>query len=259
MQRRNSANGKPCRMDQGSHIVVVDDCVPLSETIALYLRDQGYRVSLAADGQALRTIMNKDVADLVIIDLGLPDEDGFSLTRYLREHHRCGIIMLTGNADSMNRVIGLEVGADDYITKPHESRELLARVRSVLRRVNNNARPSEPTQAETGEVVGFADWQFDIQARHLRGKRGNIVELTTGEFNLLREFVSQSGRVLSREHLLQVVHNRSWDYFDRSIDVLVTRLRSKVECSKSKSNKAETAIIKTVRGAGYVFTATVSK
>ncbi len=240
-------------MDQSKHIVVVDDCAPLRETIAVYLRGEGYRVSLAADGETMRDTMVRDPADIVIVDLMLPGEDGFSLTRYLREHHRCGIIMLTASADAINRVVGLEIGADDYVLKPHESRELLARIRSVLRRVNGTAQPSSPPVADH-DVVRFACWRLDLATRQLTDERGRIVELTTGEFNLLREFITAPGRVLSREHLLQAVHNRAWDYFDRSIDVLVTRLRRKLE-----SEKIGQALIKSVRGAGYVFAATVSR
>ncbi len=240
-------------MDQSKHIVVVDDCAPLRETIAVYLRGEGYRVSLAADGETMRDTMVRDPADIVIVDLMLPGEDGFSLTRYLREHHRCGIIMLTASADAINRVVGLEIGADDYVLKPHESRELLARIRSVLRRVNGTAQPSSPPVADH-DVVRFACWRLDLATRQLTDENGRIVELTTGEFNLLREFITAPGRVLSREHLLQAVHNRAWDYFDRSIDVLVTRLRRKLE-----SEKIGQALIKSVRGAGYVFAATVSR
>jgi len=241
------------RMDQCKHVIVVDDCAPLRETIAVHLRGEGYRVSLAADGETMRNTIARDPADIVIVDLMLPGEDGFSLTRYLREHHRCGIIMLTASADAINRVVGLEIGADDYVLKPHESRELLARIRSVLRRVNGTAQPSSPPV--TGhDVVRFACWRFDLATRQLTDENGRVVELTTGEFNLLREFTSAPGRVLSREHLLQVVHHRAWDHFDRSIDVLVTRLRRKLE-----SEKIGQALIKSVRGAGYVFAATVSR
>jgi two-component system, OmpR family, response regulator len=240
-------------MDNSKHIVVVDDCAPLRETIAVYLRSEGYRVSLAADGETLREMIAHDPADIVIIDLMLPGEDGFSLTRYLREHHRCGIIMLTANTDTMNRVVGLEIGADDYVSKPHESRELLARIRSVLRRRNSAVQQSSPPMSEHN-VVRFACWCLDLRTRQLTDESNKVIELTTGEFNLLREFVAAPGRVLSREQLLQAVHNRTWDYFDRSIDVLVTRLRRKLE-----SKDSARTLIKTVRGAGYVLSARVSR
>src|SRR6266567_3700463 len=240
-------------MMNGKHLLVVDDCGPLRETIAAYLGGEGYRVSLAPDGDVMRETIARDPADLVIMDLMLPGEDGFSLTRYLREHHRCGIIMLTASRDAINRVVGLEIGADDYVLKPHESRELLARIRSVLRRVDSAVQPSSPSTFEH-EMVRFACWCLDLRTRQLTDENGRVVELTTGEFNLLREFITAPGRVLSREHLLQAVHNRTWDYFDRSIDVLVTRLRRKLE-----SEEGVRTTIKTVRGAGYVFAAIVAR
>jgi two-component system OmpR family response regulator len=240
-------------MDHSKHIVVVDDCAPLRETIALHLRGEGYRVSLATDGETMRETIARDPADIVIVDLMLPGEDGFALTRFLREHHGCGIIMLTASEDAMNRIVGLEIGADDYVSKPHISRELLARIRSLLRRLGGGAkRPSLPNSER--DVVKFACWRLDLGSRHLTDTDGRDIELTTGEFNLLREFIAAAGRILSREHLLQAVHKRSWDYFDRSIDVLVTRLRRKLEPADGSRT-----IIKTVRGAGYVFTATVSR
>jgi DNA-binding response OmpR family regulator len=243
----------PVHMDRSKHIVIVEDFAPLGESIAVYLRGEGFRVNLAADGGALRDAIARDPADLVIVDLMLPGEDGFSLTRYLREHHRCGIIMLTASADSTNRIVGLEIGADDYISKPCESRELLAHIRSVLRRTAVVSCSAEVPSGDEN-VVRFANWRLDLTGRRLTDRNHAVVELTTGEFNLLSEFVARPGRVLSREHLLQAVHNRAWDYFDRSIDVLVTRLRRKLD---SEDNTP--TIITTVRGAGYMFTGTVMR
>ncbi len=240
-------------MIDGRHILIVEDCEPLREAVANYLDHEGYRVSVAADGWAMREKIARDPADLVIVDLMLPGEDGFSLTRYLREHYRCGIIVLTASTDLMNRVVGLEIGADDYVSKPYESRELLARIRSVLRRIEGSSHDRSPSPA-ANNIVRFANWHLDLTGHRLTSDNGQVVELTTGEFNLLKEFVAKPGRVLSREHLLQVVHNRSWDYFDRSIDVLVTRLRHKLE-----PKDAARTIIKTVRGAGYLFAAAVSR
>ncbi len=239
-------------MISGRHILVVEDCEPLREAVAAYLGREGYRVSVAGDGWAVREKIAHDPPDLVIVDLTLPGEDGFSITRFLREHHRCGIIVLTASTDPMNRVVGLEIGADDYVSKPHNARELLARVRSVLRRVNG---PSpEGTRPTAANVIRFAAWQLDLSSHRLTDENGRTVDLTTGEFNLLKEFIATPGRVLSREHLLQAVHNRSWDYFDRSIDVLVTRLRRKLELEGTART-----IIRTVRGAGYLFTASISR
>jgi len=240
-------------MGHSKHIVVVEDFEPLAETIAAYLRGENYTVSLAADGAAMRETIGQDPADLVIVDLMLPGEDGFSLARYLREHHHCGIIILTASTDLTNLVVGLEIGADDYLSKPCELRELLARIRSVLRRVGGT-RSGPPVAAFENHVVRFGNWRLDLTGRRLTDRNQAVVELTTGEFNLLSEFVAKPGRVLGREHLLQAVHNRAWDYFDRSIDVLVTRLRRKLD---SEDNTP--TIITTVRGAGYMFTGTVMR
>jgi DNA-binding response OmpR family regulator len=238
------------------HVLVVDDYKPFREVAEAQLIGEGYRVSLAEDGAAMRRLLARESVDLVLVDLALPSENGLSLVRFLRENHRCGIIVVSGRNDLTDRVVGLEVGADDYVAKPYETRELLARVNSVLRRVGNTsaalARPAAPAPGR--EVLAFAHWRFDAAARHLLAPGGEVVELTSGEFNLLSEFIAHPAEVLSRERLLQAVHNRNWDYFDRSIDVLVTRLRRKIEASPEQP-----AIVKTVRGAGYLFTATVSR
>ena len=239
-------------MINGHHILIVDDCEPLRETLAAYLDHEGFRVSTAGDGSAARESIAHDPPDLVIVDLMLPGEDGFSITRYLREHHRCGIILLTASTDLTNCVVGLEIGADDYISKPHEARELLARVRSVLRRTDESLR-REPSQPADTNTVHFANWCLDLASHRLTDENQRVAELTTGEFNLLTEFIATPGQVLSREQLLQAVHKRSWDYFDRSIDVLVMRLRQKLE-----PDGTTRTIIRTVRGVGYLFTASVT-
>src|ERR1700722_10291886 len=239
-------------MINGRHILIVDDCEPLRETLATYLGHEGFRVSTAGDGSAARESIAHDPPDLVIVDLMLPGEDGFSIARYLREHHRCGIIVLTASTDLTNCVVGLEIGADDYISKPHEARELLARVRSVLRRTDVSIHRT-PSQPATTNTVRFANWCLDLASHRLTNERLRAVELTTGEFNLLTEFLATPGQVLRREQLLQAVHKRSWDYFDRSIDVLVMRLRQKLE-----PDGTTRTIIRTVRGAGYLFTASVT-
>ena len=238
-------------MINARHILVVEDCEPLRESIATYLGGEGYRITAVGDGWAMREKIAHDPPDLAIVDLVLPGEDGFSITGFLREHHRCGIIVLTASVDPINCVVGLEIGADDYVSKPHNARELLARIRSVLRRVGGSN--PERSRPNADQVIRFGAWHLDLSSHQLVNGNGCSVELTTGEFNLLKEFIAAPGRVLSREHLLQAVHNRSWDYFDRSIDVLVTRLRRKLE-----PDGAARTIIRTVRGAGYLFTASVS-
>ncbi len=247
--------------DEKTHILVVDDDPAIRSILEMALTNGGFRVSQAAGGTAMREIMARDPAGLVVLDVLLPGEDGFSLTRFLRANYRCGIIMLTGNDDPTDAVVGLEIGADDYIVKPCRHRDLIARIRSVLRRMGELAAagPAPINGAAMAvmagqEVMAFGRWRFDLGARHLTDIDGTIVSLTSGEFNLLNEFVTKPGRVLTREHLLNAVHNRDWDHFDRSIDVLVTRLRQKLEVDSSRP-----ALIKTVRGAGYVFTGPVTR
>jgi DNA-binding response OmpR family regulator len=233
-------------MPEPKHIVVVDDCALIRDAVSVYLTMEGYRVTVVEDGAGLRHLLQSHTPDLVILDLNMPGEDGFSLTRFLRERCACGIIMLTSKADTTNRVVGLEIGADDFIVKPYESRELLARVRSVLRRLEGPAAPAR-VAAETATPLDFGLWQFDLDGRRVLGG-GQSAELTTAEFNLLQELSKKPGRVLTREHLMNVVYERPWNYYDRSIDVLVTRLRRKLEqVSRGHS------VVKSVRGSGYLF------
>jgi DNA-binding response OmpR family regulator len=248
-------------MKTQKHVLVVDDHKPFREISETHLAQDGYRVSLAEDGQSMRKIMEQDPANLVLVDLTLPGENGLSLIRFLRENYSCGIIVVSARSDLTDRVVGLEVGADDYVMKPYEPAELLARVRSLLRRLENmsagelGARIGGPAPAPAQrEFLAFAHWRFDVAARQLLTHSGDVVELTPGEFNLLSEFVANPGIVLNRERLLQAVHSRNWDYFDRSIDVLVTRMRRKMEV-----NPEQPVIIKTVRGAGYLFTPVVER
>lgn len=240
-------------MIAAKHILIVDAHDILREALRIYLTEEGYRVSVAGDGQEFRRIIARETIDLTILDIMLPGEDGLSLTRHLRDRYCCGIIMATARGDLTDRIVGLEVGADDYLIKPFERRELLARIRSVLRRLEGRVHEAAPPSADQ-EVARFAGWTLDIGARRLVDESGEIVDLTSGEYSLLSAFISGAGRVLSREHLLRCVHNRDWDYFDRSIDVLVTRLRRKIECKPRHP-----AIIKTVRGAGYMLTTQVSR
>ena len=233
-------------MSQGAQIVVVDDCSLIRDAVSALLEREGFGVAAVPSGRELREIVETRPVDLVVVDLQMPGEDGYSLTRYLRETCDCGIIMLTGKADTTERVIGLEVGADDFVAKPYEARELVARVRSVLRRSRGRNRAGDGT-APTGRR-NFPGWALDLGTRRVVGEDRIPVELTTAEFNLLSEFTAKPGRVLTREYLLQGVYARPWDYYDRSIDVLVTRLKRKLEQAC-----VDTAVIKSVRGAGYVF------
>ena len=210
----------------------------------------GFRITSAADGNAMREAIAREPVDLVLLDLGLPGEDGLELTRYLRQHWRGPIIIVTGRGESVDRVVGLELGADDYVTKPFDLRELLARVRSVLRRTSERA----PASAETGAAFAFAGFRLDPRSRELRDPCGATVDLTTGEYALLKLLVEHPNRVLSRDDLMSWMHGRDAGPYDRAIDVQIGRLRRKIE-----ADPAEPALIKSVRGAGYLFAAKVTR
>ncbi len=233
-----------------AHIVVVDDDPGVCETVRDYLSQEGYRVSVAENGPAMRRILVSDEADLVILDLVMPEEDGLSIARTLRASSDVGIIILTAKGERIDRIIGLEVGADDYIAKPFDLRELLARVRSVLRRAKHSL---DVTAVGEHDTLEFAAWSLDRTARRLVSVEGIEVELTTKEFDLLSAFATNADRVLSRDQLLDMVHGREWSPFDRSLDNLISRLRHKIE-----ADPKHPVLIKTVQGVGYVFAQKVS-
>ena len=236
-------------MNDGPHILVVDDQREICDLVQDYLSDEGYRVSIANDGAAMRRVMAQSAVDLVILDLMLPGEDGLTLARALRDVSDVGIIILTGRGDTVDRIIGLEMGADDYLPKPFHPRELLARVRSVLRRVSS--RTAENASAARSRAR-FAGWNLDLASRELRSPSGKEVRLTTGEFDLLAAFVNNANQVLTRDRLLDLARNREAGPFDRTIDVQVGRLRRKLESDPQKPT-----LIKTVRGSGYIFTPSI--
>jgi two-component system, OmpR family, response regulator len=238
-------------MNDAPHILVVDDEPAICELIENYLSGEGYRVSTAGDGAVMRQVMAQSPVDLVVLDLMLPGEDGFSLTRSLREHSNVGIIILTGKGETVDRVVGLELGADDYLAKPFDLRELLARVKSVLRRARR-AVAMEGTVS--GNLLSFAGWKFDPAARQLTSPDGVETPLTTGEFELLSAFVNHPNRVLSRDELLDLTRGREASPYDRSIDMQVKRLRQKIE-----PDPRQPALIKTVRAAGYIFTSRIKR
>jgi two-component system, OmpR family, response regulator len=239
-------------MGAAAHILVVDDEPEITGVLQRYLATQGYKVSTADSGVAMRRAMADAEVDLVLLDLGLPGEDGLALMRYLREQSSVAIIVVTGRGEQVDRIVGLEVGADDYVTKPFDVRELAARVRSVLRRtLDKSARPEPVAQPD---VVRFAGWTLHLGARRLESPLGKPVDLTTGEFELLATLAKAPGRVLSRDELLEATRNREAGPFDRTIDVQVGRLRRKIEVDPQHPE-----IIKSVRGAGYVFTPKVER
>ena len=233
-------------MSDIGHILVVDDQNEICDMVQDYLSSEGYRVSTAHDGSSMRRVIAQSAVDLVILDLMLPGEDGLTLARSLREESNVGIIILTGRGETVDRIIGLEMGADDYLPKPFHLRELLARVKSVLRRVSSRTVEKTPTHRSQAR---FAGWHLDLSSRELFSPAGNEVRLTTGEFDLLAAFVNNANQVLTRDRLLDLARNREAGPFDRTIDVQVGRLRRKLEDDPQKPS-----MIKTVRGTGYIFT-----
>lgn len=229
-----------------AHVVVVDDEPDIRGLVQTYLTRHGFAVTEADGGPALRAIMAERPVDLAILDINMPGEDGLSIARDLRARGPIGIIMLTANSDSVDKVVGLEVGADDYVTKPFDPRELLARVRTVLRRVSATA--PEGSAATLGNEVQVGKCRLNLDSRKLFDAQGGEVPLTAMEFDLLRTFVERPNRVLSRDQLLDLAHHRDMDVFDRSIDTRIVRIRQKIEHDPRRPQA-----IKTVRSAGYIF------
>jgi DNA-binding response OmpR family regulator len=232
-------------MSQSQHIFVVDDEAAARDMIGDYLKMHGFAVTLCDGGGSLRQALGRDKPDLIILDLNMPEEDGLSIIRSLKQTSRIPIIMLTATASPIDRVVGLELGADDYLAKPCELRELVARIRSVLRRSAGSV-PAGPAGA--GQEVRFGTKWLNLESRVLRDGEGVEHPLTTSEFNLLKAFAENPKRVMSRERLLDLANARDPDAFDRAIDVRITRIRRKIEPDPDHPR-----IIRTVRGAGYVF------
>jgi DNA-binding response OmpR family regulator len=225
-------------------VLVVDDDAEVRQLLQDYLGAHGYRVQGCADSAALRQALQLELPDLVLLDVGLPGEDGLSLARFLREHHDLAVIMISGAGTPLDRIIGLEVGADDYLAKPFDPRELLARVKTVMRRYRREDR-EEPAREQDGIRLGR--FVLDLQRRQLLDEHAAEVELTAMEFDLLQAFAQRPDRPLSRDQLLNLTQNRDWNPFDRSIDIRIARLRRKLEDDPEKPQ-----IIRTVRGVGYM-------
>lgn len=236
--------------DAQNHILVVDDEQEIRELLARYLRQHGYQCSLAADGAAMERVLARSEIDLIVLDLMLPGEDGLALCRKLRGHSNLPVIMLTAMGDETDRIIGLEMGADDYIAKPFSPRELLARIKAVIRRAN--ALPERHGVRATPNRLRFDQWLLDSNKRELIDAQGVTLSLSTAEFDLLSAFVEHPQRVLSRDQLLDLARGRDSQLFDRSIDTLVSRLRRKLERDPKKPQ-----LIKTVWGGGYMFTSDI--
>jgi DNA-binding response OmpR family regulator len=238
------------------HILVVDD----DEAVRALLREcfelEGYKVLEAQDGAELGMRLAESPVDLITLDLNLGGENGFDLARQVRATNNVPIVMITGKSDTIDRIVGLELGADDYITKPFHVREVLARVRAVLRRYHGNGHETH-TDAGTGgsgERYSFDGWFLDTSRRELKSALGELRDLTTAEFNMLLMFVQRPSRVLSRDNIMDLLKGHEWSPYDRSIDSLIVRLRKKVEPDPESPR-----LIKTVRGVGYVFASEVRK
>ncbi|QSX76371.1 response regulator [Lysobacter arenosi] len=227
-------------------VLVVDDDQATREMLVEALSTHNFRALQAGDGAAMRSELEREAPDIVLLDIRLPGEDGLSLARFLRERYDVGIIMVTGSGDVIDRIVGLEIGADDYVAKPFDPRELMARIKSVLRRIQ--ARPEAPVANGGGRRVTFGRCTLDLDAHQVFDADGTEVMVTHMEFDLLRVLHEHPGRALSRDQILTLTHNREWEPFDRSIDIRIARLRRKVEIDPDNPRA-----IRTVRGVGYMF------
>lgn len=232
-------------MVEQKKILIVDDDHKLRALLGRYLGEQGYLTEAAEDGKEMDRLQTDFQADLIVLDLMLPGEDGLSIARRLRAKSEIPIIILSAKGEEIDRIVGLEMGADDYLPKPFNPRELLARIQSVLRRVEQTGTTPQP---ENHSVIQFGEYQMDLDRYTLVRNHGGVVDLTTGEFELLRHLVSHPNRVMSRDHLLDLLDDGVEGAFDRSIDVRITRIRKKIE-----QDPHHPQLIKTVRGVGYLF------
>jgi two-component system OmpR family response regulator len=239
-------------MTQAQHIYIVDDEAPAREMVGDYLKMHGFAVTLCDGGKSLREAIETGLPDLVVLDLNMPEEDGLSIIRDLKSRSNVPVIMLTATASPIDRVVGLELGADDYIAKPCELRELMARIRSVLRRSaparHPAASPATPAKGPRDQLVRFGTKWLDMEAQALRDEEGNEHPLTASEFGLLKVFAANPKRVLSRERLLELANARDAEAFDRAVDLRIMRIRRKIELDPTKP-----AVIRTIRGGGYLF------
>lgn len=236
--------------DDHGHILVVDDDPQIRLLVARFLQRHGYQVTGAPDGRAMMEALAHSAIDLIVLDVMLPGRSGVELCRDVRATSQVPIVMLTARTEESERISGLEGGADDYVTKPFSPRELLARIRAVLRR---SRAAHSSSAAQTSAIITFDGWRMDLRRRELLSPSGTLIDLSTGEFDLLVAFVEHANRVLSREALMQFAKTRtSDDPFDRTIDVQISRLRRKLEADASGGQ-----LIKTIRGAGYLFASKV--
>lgn len=236
--------------EAGTQVLIVDDDDDIRSLLSEFLERNGLQVLQAADGDSMREVLKSRPVDLVVLDLNLPGEDGLSLCRQLRIDSNLPVVMLTARTSSIERIIGLETGADDYVCKPFEPLELLSRIRSVLRRARLTAASIHDT-CEPARIH-FSGWVLDIGARHLQDPQGVIISLSGAEFRLLKTFLDRPNRILNRDQLMDILHGREASAFDRSIDLQISRLRQKIE----QDSKSPT-ILKTVRNEGYILTSPI--
>jgi DNA-binding response OmpR family regulator len=232
------------------HVLVVDDDVAMRALIAEYLSEYAFRVTGVPDGQSMRNALKESVVDVIVLDLKLPSEDGMSIARELRAQSNIPIVMITGRQAQADRIIGLELGADDYLTKPFDPRELLARIRTILRRAH--AFPRSGPEKQGARAYRFAHWELDLRTHRLTSPTGERVDLTHAEFELLTTFLAAPRHMLTRNQLLEMSRGYDDEVYDRSIDVLILRLRRKIEI-----DPARPVLIKTERGVGYFFDSNV--
>jgi two-component system OmpR family response regulator len=233
-----------------SRLLIVDDDVEILSLLKQFFVQHAYEVDLATHGEAMWTMIEKNRPDIIILDLMLPGEGGLSLCQKLRAQTDIAIVMLTAMGELSDRIVGLELGADDYLTKPFDPRELLARLRAVQRRAGEKSQGREPTRP----IITFADWHLDITCRELRSPEGVMIPLSAGEFDLLLVFLEHPQRILTREQLIDLARGQNHEAYDRSIDVQVSRLRRKIEPDSKRPD-----LIRTVRNGGYMFCAKVTR
>lgn len=236
--------------DETTHILIIDDDPHIRNPLAKYMRKSGLRCSAAANGKEMDEILSGARIDLIVLDIMMPGEDGFSICRRLQAKMRVPIILLTALADETDKIVGLELGADDYVTKPFNPRELLARIKSVLRR----SRMLPPQQRDNSGVVEFGGWRFDLSQKEIIGQDGVVIRLSSGEHLLLQSLIDHAGMTLTREQLLDLTKGRETQLYDRSIDNQISRLRRKLETDPKNPR-----IIVTEWGGGYRFAATLNQ
>jgi two-component system OmpR family response regulator len=236
--------------DTPHQLLVVDDDVDIRTLLAEQLTKAGFVVSTAGSGSQMRQVLSGERIDLIVLDLNLPREDGLTLCRDLRSRSGLPVIMLTARSSPVDRIVGLEMGADDYVTKPFEPRELIARIRNVLRRASATSEAPEPL---TSGCASFGEWTFDLDKRHLVSSTGRVVSLSGAEYRLLRAFIAEPNRVLTREHLVARSSGKPFGSQQRAIDLQISRLRHKLG-----DDQASSPLIKTVRNEGYVLAAAVT-